>query len=146
MGICSGKSLSHNFSWLQKPFCWGCGNVCGQNICSLPHQCQQQNTNRLECVNTVDNMWWNTSDNAMTNSQQWIDCRIHQERLKKQSYDTWPARLAANRQTTVRSRCLCQISLSRLDNGHFKEYVREAFAEVLGSRLTFVCHFWQWSK
>lgn len=75
--------------------------------------------------------------NVMTNSQQWIDCKEYiKKRLKKQSYDTWlgPTRGEPTDNGSFKVQVANQFVADWID-GHFKEYIEEAFSEVLGSRF-----------
>jgi chromosomal replication initiator protein len=74
--------------------------------------------------------------NAIPNSQSWIDCKEYiKKRLKKQSFDTWIAatRGEATDNGTFKIAVANQFVADWIE-GHFREYVEEAFREVLGQR------------
>lgn len=76
-------------------------------------------------------------NNGITNSQQWIDCKEYiKKRLKKQSYDTWlgPTRGEPTDNGSFKIGVANQFVADWIE-GHFREYIEEAFSEVLGGRF-----------
>ena len=77
---------------------------------------------------------------AITNSQQWIDCQKYiARRLKQQSYNTWlrPTRGEATDNGSFKISVPNQFVADWI-NGHFRELIEEAFVEVLGKRFDIV--------
>lgn len=92
----------------------------------------------LEEVETVDKYTVGETpvSNQITNSQPWIDCKEYiKKRLKKQSYDTWlgPTRGEPTDNGTFKILVANQFVADWIES-HFREYIEEAFAEVLGKR------------
>ena len=134
------NAIPLNFTGLSSWPIWRiCGNLCGKLVdrsCRTLWMHVRQS--ELESVDAVNKSLVGETpvNNGIPNSQAWIDCKEYiKKRLKKQSYDTWIAatRGEATDNGTFKVAVANQFVADWIE-GHFREYIEEAFREVLGKR------------